>query len=360
MKRILFISPRLEQGGAERQSVTIAILLKKKGYDVEFLCYSYGDFFEKYLNKENIPVYWLQHNYFMRLLVCTWFIHRGRYDVVISFLPTPSFINGFSSIFFKRWKVITGERSSVVCKPHSLLQRISAWLRRNSDYIICNSNNARILWEKQFPMYKTKLKTIYNAVTLSPVNSKYTPLASGKLHICIAATVSDVKNPIGLINALIEMTNSERDKIIIDWYGKKDAQIGDTTVYEEVRYLLECHKLKETIRLFDATNDISEKMMKSDFVALFSKHEGLPNAICEGMMLGKPIIMTRVSDYNTLVEGNGLLCDWDCIESIKSVLLKAASLSSDDILRMGSLSRQKAILLFSEDKILKDWIGIID
>jgi glycosyltransferase involved in cell wall biosynthesis len=38
-------------------------------------------------------------------------------------------------------------------------------------------------------------------------------------------------------------------------------------------------------------------MYESDVVALVSKLEGLPNTVCEGMALGKPIIMTRVFRY---------------------------------------------------------------
>ena len=362
MKRILFISPRLGQGGAERQSVTIARLLKKEGYDVEFLCYSYGDFYEYLLKEDHIPVYWSQHNYLIRLATCIGYIRHGKYDVVISFLPTPSLINGFAAMLGKRWKVITGERSSNVMRPHTMRQRFSSWLRRYSDYIVCNSYNAKALWEELFPNYKEIIKTIYNAVTLDPISSNYQPLEGNKLHICVPATVSDIKNPIGLINALLLMNPTERDKIVINWYGKSEAKIGDTSVYDEVRKMIALHQLEDVLKLHDAIQDISEKMMASDFVALFSRSEGLPNAICEGMMMGKPIIMTRVSDYNILVEEpqNGYLCDWNKPENIKNVLLKATSLSSEEIVKMGAVSKHKARLLFSEDKILGEWLSIIE
>ena len=47
MKKILFVSPNLGNGGggAERQIVTVACLLKNSGYEVEFLCYCDGDFY---------------------------------------------------------------------------------------------------------------------------------------------------------------------------------------------------------------------------------------------------------------------------------------------------------------------------
>src|SRR5690606_7799081 len=102
------------------------------------------------------------------------------------------------------------------------------------------------------------------------------------------------------------------------------------------------------------------KMNSADIVALFSKVEGLPNVICEGMMIGKPIIMSRVSDYALLVDNsNGFLCDWNNPHSIKDVLLKASNLSKDKIIELGNKSKEKAELLFSPNSILDKWLEII-
>lgn len=362
MKRILFISPRLDQGGAERQMVTIACLLKRRGYDVEVLCYSYGNFFEDKLLHEGIPVHWRQHNYFMRLITCAWFIQRRKYDVIISFLPTPSFVNCFVAMLRKKWRVITGERSSVVRKNKTLLGRFDSWLRGYSDFIVCNSDNARYLWEECYPEYKEKLKTIYNTVELGTVHSTYEVMRDGKLNVCVAASIYGTKNPIGLIDAILLMNEEERKSIVIDWYGRNQAVIGDTRVYDKTVALIKEHNLQDVLRLHDATKDIADKMYQSDCVALFSKHEGLPNAICEGMMMGKVIVMSCVSDYNTLVEEdvNGYLCDWDKPESIKSALLKAAALDKESLRHRGAASRKKAESLFSTEKVLNQWIDIIE
>ena len=156
------------------------------------------------------------------------------------------------------------------------------------------------------------------------------------------------------------MTEEERGRIVIDWYGRSQAQIGDTKVYDETCAQIAEHRLQNVLRLHDATKDIANIMNQSDGVALFSDHEGLPNAICEGMMLGKPIIMTRVSDYNTLIEEgrNGFLCDWDNPESIKSALLRMAGQSADELIQMGNLSKEKANRLFSEEKVISEWIKL--
>lgn len=361
-KRILFISPSLAQGGAERQIVNVALNLKARGYDVEFLCYSNGDFYEELLLKAGVPIKWILHNYTRRLIACTLYIHKRKYDALVSFMPTPSFIACFAAMVFKRWRVITGERSSIIRQPKTTLERFSIWLRHYSDAIVCNSDNARRMWEDLFPQYIEKLKTIYNTVEQRRITVTYKPKKDDKLHICIAATVYAAKNPVGLINAFVLMNEQERQKIVIDWYGKEEAETGKREVYDETCRLIEEHKLKESIRLQPATKDIGNRMMEADCVALFSKYEGLPNAICEGMSLGKPIIMTRVSDYGVLVdEGmNGYLCDSDNPESIKEALLKMAIETPERLKEMGVCSKHKASELFSEERVIDQWQKLIE
>lgn len=362
MKKILFISPRLAQGGAERQIVTIAQLLKRQGYMVEFLCYSYGDFYEDLLKQNEIPVYWLRHNYFWRLVSCTRFIRGGDYDSVISFLPTPNLINNFAAMWKKRWKVITGERSSKEKFFYSNRGKISGWLQKYSDVIVCNSYNAKEMWKRHYPQYESKLTTIYNAVNLPPITNSYIPRNGNRLNICIAATIYGTKNPLGLIDALVLMTPKERMGLHINWYGKKEAEFGKTQIYEECLRRIKDYSLEETLSFYEATHEIANKMNEADCVALFSKLEGLPNAICEGLQIGKPIIMTRVSDYDILVEDgiNGFLCDWDDPKGIKNAMLKMKACSLGELRAMGERSRLKAKKLFSESNVVKMWTEVIN
>ena len=101
-------------------------------------------------------------------------------------------------------------------------------------------------------------------------------------------------------------------------------------------------------------------MNEADVVALFSSSEGLPNTICEGMMLGKPIIMTRVSDYDILTKGNGLLCDWNNPQTIKEAILQMVSMSDDELLLMKNVSLEKATKLFSKESNVEKWKYVID
>lgn len=363
-KRILFLSPNLglNGGGAERQIVTVASLLKDVGYDVEFLCYAEGDFYANLLRRKNIPVrYELLPNAIKRMFFVRRFIRKGKFNAVISFLETPNFLNNFAAIGGRTWKVITGERSA---KERTFLSRrgkIFCRFQRFADYIVCNSDNAKQMWMNYCPQYSKKLVTIYNAVIFGKTNSAYVPKREGRLNVVVAASYQSLKNAIGLINALALFTDIEREKIHVDWYGNKNIAVTGTKIYEEAVVAVEKYGLEGVISLREGTNDINNKMFEADVVGLFSKYEGLPNAICEGMMLGKPIIMTRVSDYTTLVDdSNGVLCDWENVETIKNALLRLINKPVCDLVKMGEASKNKARALFSKEQITNSWVKLIE
>lgn len=362
MHKILFLTSNLSSGGAERQMVTLARLLKKQGFHVEFLCYSKGDFYASLLNEDGIPVHWkVFKNYFLRLIGVRRFIRRGKYNCVTSFLEVANFLNNFSAIGGKTWRVITGERSSKERTFHSKRGKVFGWFQRYSDAIVCNSYNAKGMWKKYFPQYKDKLSVIYNPVILQEITSEYIPRQNGKLHVVVAASYQYLKNPIGLIKALALMNEEEREKIEVNWYGRAEVANDDTRAYDEAVGLIKEHNLHDVINLNGPTKDIANRMNEADVVALFSELEGLPNAICEGMMLGKPIVMTKVSDYGSLIdESNGFLCDWDKPASIKDALIFVSNLNELELIRLGENSRVKAKKLFSCEVIISRWIKIIN
>jgi len=361
MKVLLFID-NLGSGGAQRQMVTIAMLLKRSKIDVSFLVYGSADFFLDVLLKDNISVYMCEaQSYIYRIIKIRKYIRKGKYDAVISFMDVPNFLNNLAAVGTnKKWKVITSERSSKENYLISIQGKIFGWFQRYSDAIVCNSHNAKSMWEKYFPQYKNKITVIYNPVILPEITSAYIPKRNGKLHIVIAASYQYLKNPIGLIQAIALMSETEREKIEINWYGRAEVTNGDTRAYDESVKIIIKNNLQDIIHLNKPTKDIANIMNEADAIALFSELEGLPNAICEGMMIGKPIIMTRVSDYAQLVDdSNGLLGDWNNPESIKNILVQALDFETYKIIEMGNNSNKKANILFSTEIIIEKWLRLI-
>lgn len=364
MKRILFLSPNIGHngGGAERQVVNVACLLKQYGHEVEFLCYCEGSFYEEDLKKSDITVHWkILPNYIKRMFSIRKFIRKRKYDAVISFQETPNFLNCFAAIGGKKWKVITSERSAKEEFFSTRKGKIFAWFQRFSDNIVCNSENAKEMWIKHYPKYNDKMRVIYNIVNINQdISTEYTPKKGGKVNIIVLASYQYLKNPIGLIKAINSMNNEERNMFVINWYGRAETTSNNTECYQEAINLIKKYQLGDIIHLNEVTDKPHVLIMKSDFVALFSKVEGLPNAICEGMCIGKPIIMSKVSDYNILVDStNGFLCEWNDEASIKNVIIEACKLEDMEIIEKGNNSRKKANTLFSNANILRKWDEII-
>lgn len=359
--QILLLIDSLGSGGAQRQMVTLAQILKEIGYNVSFLVYHRADFFKIYLDDADISVFKLpDSNLLGRIINTRKYIRKGNFDVVISFLDTPNFLNCFAAIGGKKWKVITSERSAKENKFHALRGKILLWFQRYADIIVANSYNAKAMWEQFRPQYKEKLRVIYNPVLLPDITAEYIPKREGKLHIVVAASYQYLKNPIGLINALILMSEEERSRLKVDWYGSKYFGDDKTNAYDQAISLIAEFNLGNVISLNQPAMDIANKMFEADVVGLFSEIEGLPNAICEGMMIGKPVIMSKVSDFNNLVDGkNGYLCEWNNPENIKSVILKLMHLSIEQLYEMGLHSKNKALKLFSRDKIINLWLQVI-
>lgn len=357
MKNLLFLIGSLGSGGAERQMTTIACLLKSKGYNVSFLCYHQDDFYRHLLDENGIKVETVKYKSAIGKFCQLWkSVGKKRPDVVISMLSSPNFYALLTGIGRKH-KIITGLRG-VPDLPNGNYGK-DAKMSWRAKFIVSNSNNAKDVWLETYPKHKAKFRVIYNTVTLGEIDSKYIPRRDGKLHIIVAASCYEVKNPMGVAKALALMTPEERSKIVIEWYGKKEYQNNNEV--KKVEQYISDNGLQNSFILFPPTSDIANKMNSADIVGLFSLNEGLPNAICEGMSIGKPIIMTKVSDYAQLVDAsNGILCETKEPGSIKDALLRLIHLSDSELRRMGQKSFVRSQNLFSPENVLNRWIEIIE
>lgn len=358
MKRVLFVAMNLNCGGAERQMVILSSLLKERGYDVSFVCYSEGDFFADELENIGISVeYILKRKPIERILAFRRYIRNGGYDVVISFLGTANILNCLAALGCRSWKVITGERSLKKDNIRSFQEKISVKLNTwFSDAHVCNSVNAARVLKKNAPKLANRLRVIYNTVRINQkinveqINHDY-------VEIVVAASYGMEKNLRSLIDAISFMDDQQRDKLRISWYGSHNFS-GST--YAESMAIIEKLGLTRVIGLNPQTKDIHMHMLRADFVGLFSLYEGLPNAICEAMSLGKPIIMTPVSDYDKLLNGNGFLSQGDDAESISYVLRQAIASSFEDRKFMGVKSKELANQMFATSVFINNWIDIIE
>ena len=366
--KVLFFGG-LACGGAEHQMVIVAKQLAERGFDVLFVTQDGNGFFRDDLNSSKVRVIEIPKKIFfeklkLNILYYTLFLRKivskEKVEVGVSFLGENNFANCVVGMLtLGKYKAITGLRNARESLLLSKRELFYTKFERFASIKICNSDNAKKMYAQHFPQYTKKLKTIYNIVNLPHITSKYLVRKNRKTHFIIPASYRDVKNPYGLLEALKLMSDEELSMFDITWYG--DSNKGTQPYFVKLKEEIQKNNLQNVFILKDATSEIANRMNEADIVALFSSSEGLPNAICEGMTLGKPIVMTRVSDYETLVDkSNGCLCNWDDPESIKEAMSEIIMSSNEKLLDMGRSSRDKAIHLFSEDSNIRKWSKTIE
>ena len=361
MKQVVLFIDSLGSGGAQRQIVSLAVSLKQIGYSVEVLIYDNKElFFKEELESASIKVNVVNaSNKIDRITKCVSFLRRKNADCVISFLDTPNLILLIAKPFIKS-KVIICERSANENMFKSIKGKIYLRLSKRAYRIVCNSNNAGRIWINANSALEKKIITIYNIYDL-PLLEKVREMnksENDRIVIVIPAHYSRVKGVMNVIKATSLLPNEMRDRIRIEWFGRKTESFDDSSLYEEASSLIKTLGLMDVVELHSETHGIYEKMWQADFVGLFSDYEGLPNSICEAMCLGKAIIMTKVSDFDVLVNGNGFCCEQG-IEGISEGLLNIARSSRNQRNEMEKNSMELAKLLFDREKTMCQWTSLI-
>ena len=270
MRHILFIAMNLNSGGAERQMVSIACGLKKRGHNVSFVCYQYGDFYGDKLREEGISITWLiKKSVFGRLLSYRRFIRGGGFDVVISFLETPNILNCFAAIGSHSWKVITGERSAKEDLLKTRRGHVVARLQEYADVLVCNSFNSAEMWRKTYPFLGKIITTIYNMVIVGKPSGVFCNTNDPqKTSILVAASYQYLKNPLNVVKAISLLSDDEKQRISLDWYGNPNTF---PSAFGDMLSLVKDLDLGSIITLHEASKEIYEKMMEADFIGLFSR-----------------------------------------------------------------------------------------
>lgn len=361
----LFVIDDLGSGGSQRQMVETALQFAKLGYNVNVAYYFMRDYYEDILISNNIKtIKILIGSPLKRILKFRHLIRKGNYDYVISYLGVPNFICELASIPSKKWRLIVNERSA----DPKILSSFKSWFIRlfhlSADNIVCNSVSSLNIVRKVNPFIpERKLSVIYNMIDpdlWKPLDA-YQFRKSGQLRIVVAASQRYLKNLSGLLKALLLLTDEEKRSLSIDWYGDRlQPPFLDNSVTEGMDFI-ERFQLNDIIRLFPATKNIKNIMLEADVIALFSFFEGLPNSICEGMALGKPVIASSVSDIPLIIEDgiNGKLCNPGDPESIAAVLRWFSEQDNEKLAQMGRSNRKKAVELFDKNIIMDKYLELI-
>ena len=353
--RILLFIDSLCPGGAQRQLVGLALLLKDAGHDVRVAVYHDIPFFKSQLDEKGITVFMKEDkgNWIQRVWNFREIIKDVKPYWVIAYLESPSIIASFWKMLGMDYHLLVSERNTNMSL--SLKDQLRFWLFRFTNIIVSNSYSQKTFIDTHFPRYRNRSFVIPNFVDLK----QFCPNSHRQRgHIIIVvASVWESKNTLGFIEA-IKILKERKVKIIAKWYGLMNIITP---------YIRECfnriaeYKLDDVVSLFPKTIAIASKYREADYFCLPSFYEGTPNAMCEAMACGLPIICSNVCDNNIYVkEGkNGFLFNPNDAYDMADKIEKALALSDVEYIRYKEISISIAKQEMSSERFIDNYLELL-
>lgn len=360
MKKILCLIDGLGAGGAERQLVGLAIFLKKKGYEVDLVCY-HKDLFCLPMAKQGgiSPVILeVKQSQWAKLMAIRRFIKdNGGYDCVISYKDGPNAICCLLKLMGMRFKLLVSERNTTTVMNAGKKRLYN--LYRLTDYVVPNSYSQGDFLSQNYPWMKKKIVTITNYTDIQKFTAHFDQ-QDGVLSIMTAARLAKQKNVIRYLEAIHLLKKRGVSNIHFDWFGhvqKGEEECGDIALVK-VKEL----DVEDYITFHPNVSNIVDYYHKCAAFCLPSIYEGFPNVVCEAMSCGKPVLCSRICDNGKIVKDNynGLLFDpnnpVDIAEKIESMVCMPKAQREE----WGRRSRSIAEEMFSEDTFVNKYISLIE
>ena len=361
MRRILLFIDSLGAGGAQRQLVGLAVMLKQRGFITKVVTYYNHPFYKYILDENNCDYECLNVNSKFCLPKLVRCIKLFKADVLISYQTDPNALACIAAAM-TRTKLIVSERNTHL--SISFKDRIIFQLYRYANRIVPNSYSEGQFICGKFAFLASKVVVISNFVDLrlfTPCNNKVLGVTK---KILIVASVKASKNTKNFIYA-INLAKKRGCKIHITWYGVNPA---NSDLRENVQYANECMELvrklglDNELKLLPKRQDIQNAYHEADIFCLPSFFEGTPNVICEAMASGLPVIASRVCDNSCYIKDgyNGILFNPNDIESIADAIIRLVNMAAEDLLLWGQRSRSLVEKLCSEVTFINKYIDLID
>lgn len=357
MKKIILFTDCLGAGGAQRQLVGLAIMLKEKDYNVTVATYHNIDFYKKQLDDAGVRNLVIPNgsNKKTRIWAVRTFLKKERPDWVVAYQETPSLLACMAKVNGCKFRLIVSERNTT--QTVGMNERVRFFLYRWADAIVPNSYAQENYLISHYPWMQKKLKTITNFVDLdyfSFVERKKRKVP----EIVIAATIWSSKNTLGFIEAVKKLVD-RNCRFHVSWYVKSNI---DMDYYNESLQKIQEYGIQDYIELKDKTKQIKNVYHNADLFCLPSFYEGTPNVICEAISTGLPVACSDVCDNYIYVKPgcNGVLFDPNNPNDMANKISQLLYISSLEFEKYQKNSRQIALGKLSKDVFVDAYVKIIE
>ena len=318
MKKLLFAAYSLDIGGIEKALVTLTNYLQKCGYEITIVLEKKQGIFLKELN-ENIKIIEYRPDESKNTLIrkiknlCNRlkFIvkYKGKYDFSACF-ATYSISSSFISRVASKNSALWGHADYLTLFDNDKTKMKEFFIKRNYQkfkHVIFVSKEGRDSFVKVFPEMKDKILICNNLIDSKKINK----LAKEK--ICeskdeVVTTFINVGRHDEKQKRLTRIIEASK-KLKADGYQFKVLLVGDGPDSEFYKEEVIKKELQENIIFLGKKQNPYPYFKIADCVILTSDYEGYPVVFLESFILNKPIITTKVSDYEQVEGKYGYVVD---------------------------------------------------
>lgn len=311
MARILLVIDCLGSGGAQRQLVSIAKQMVKRGHHIDLFSYfPQLNHFEQDAKSAGISIYYSSKNHRFSIkpvLQLSSLMAKHQYSGMLAFLRNPAIymewgyrlarIRGAAKstlVFSERLNYFDKEKQSFTFKLAQQNHRIC-------DHIVTNNHFQHREMVQCFPWMKPKLTTIYNGLGVKR-SKQVKSNNNSSLRLLAVARVVDYKNYENLALALVHYKNSWGTPPKVDWVGKIFQHGNNLAVFERVRRLLEEHDLQQHLIFHGETQVVEKFYLQADALIHPSKIEGFSNVVIEASEYQLPLLLGNIGDQPSVME----------------------------------------------------------
>ena len=204
----------------------------------------------------------------------------------------------------------------------------------------------RKVFVSQYPYNDSQTYYAYNGIEVKEMPTRE---ISNTLDLISVGSLCDRKNQIGILNAIGLLPEAYQKRITV-------TLVGDGKARPELES--KAKELSSAVIFTGSTKEVEKYLARANCFILFSKDEGLPISIIEGMRAGLPVIGTNIAGIpEQIIDGEtGLLVDVDehqLAEKLK-YLVDNMRLLPD----MGQASYQLFKEKFTIDAMVKKYVEI--
>ena len=364
-KRIIILVRRLDQGGAQRQLIALALGLKAPGYDVHVVVFYPGGAFEADLSGRGVPIHvlgkhgrWDAIGFFIRLTNC---LRRLQPDVVYSFMDVPNILAVMVKPLLLNTRIVWGVRASNMdLSRYDWLSRLAyaleCRLANFADNIIANSNvGKRHAVLNGFP--EEKMVVIPNGID----TDYFRPDSDGRRRVRAEWALSEHEILVGLVGRLDPMKGhpvflEAASCVARERHNIRFVCIGDGPAGYADALKLQAETLGLTKQLIwaGARDDMTAVYGSLDIASSSSSFgEGFSNTIAEAMACGVPCVVTDVGDSALIVGDTGSVVAPGDQSALAAAIGRLADLPPEERLILGEACRARVVSEFGIDRLIQ-------